>query len=51
MQKATISSQLLYSVDHEIAGRSPKIGEQAYACSPIFGYLLDFREILILTDL
>ena len=34
------------SVDHEIAGRGPKIGERASARSPIFGYSLNFREVL-----
>jgi len=29
-----------------VAGRSPKIGERAYARSPIFGYSLNFREVL-----
>jgi hypothetical protein len=36
----------LLSVDHEITGRSPKIGERAYARSPIFGYSFGFREVL-----
>jgi hypothetical protein len=31
-----------------MAGRGPKIGEWAYAHSPIFGYSLSFREVLIL---
>jgi chromosome partitioning protein len=31
-----------------MAGRSPKIGERAYARSPIFGYPLNFREVLII---
>ena len=31
-----------------IAGRGPKIGERADARSPIFGYSLNFREVLIL---
>jgi hypothetical protein len=30
-----------------MAGRGPKIGERAYARSPIFGYSLSFREVLI----
>ena len=38
----------LLSVDHEMAGRGPKIGERAYARSPIFGYSLSFREVLII---
>jgi hypothetical protein len=38
-----------FSVDHEIAGRGPKIGERAYARSPIFGNSFEFREVLILT--
>jgi hypothetical protein len=29
-----------------MAGRGPKIGERAYARSPIFGYSLSFREVL-----
>jgi quinol monooxygenase YgiN len=31
-----------------MAGRGPKIGERAYARSPIFGYSLSFREVLIM---
>jgi cation diffusion facilitator family transporter len=42
------SSQCAYSVDHEIAGRNPKIGGRAYARPPIFGNSFDFREVLIL---
>jgi hypothetical protein len=38
----------IFSVDHEIAGRGPKIGERASARSPIFGYSLNFCEVLIL---
>ena len=37
-----------YSVDHETAGGSPKIGERTYVRSPIFGNTFDFREVLIL---
>jgi hypothetical protein len=39
---------LLFSVAHEMAGRSPHLGEQALARSPKCGYPLDFREVLIL---
>jgi hypothetical protein len=35
------------SVDHEMAGKGPKIGERPSARSPIFGYSLNFREVLI----
>jgi hypothetical protein len=35
------------SVDYEIPGRSPKIGERTYVRSPIFGYSFGFREALI----
>jgi hypothetical protein len=31
-----------------MAGRGPKIGERAYARSPIFGNSLSFREVLII---
>ena len=34
--------------DDPIAGRGPKIGERADARSPIFGYSLNFREVLIM---
>jgi hypothetical protein len=37
------------SVDHEMAGRGPEIGERAYARSPISGYSLSFREVLRIT--
>jgi len=36
------------SLSTEMAGRGPKIGERAYARSPIFGYSLSFREVLII---
>jgi len=34
-----------------MARRSPKIGERAYARSPIFGYPLNFREVLIISTM
>jgi hypothetical protein len=37
-------------IDHEMAGKGPKIGERAYAHSPIFGYSLSFREVLIMEN-
>jgi hypothetical protein len=42
---------LLLSVDHEKAGKSPKLGERAYARSPNFGYSFDFREVLIIRSI
>ena len=33
-----------------MAGRSPKIGERAYARSPIFKNSFDFREVLIVNN-
>ena len=34
-----------------MAGRSPKLGERAYARSPNFGYSFDFREVLIIDEI
>ncbi len=34
-----------------MAGRSPKLGERAYARSPNFGYPLNFRELLTIGDM
>jgi hypothetical protein len=39
---------LVNSVDPETAERSPKTGVRAYARTPVFGYLLNFREVLII---
>jgi hypothetical protein len=42
------SAIIQLSVDHEIAGRSPKSGERVYTLSPDFGYFLNIREVLVI---
>ncbi len=46
-----IGKSFVLSVDHEMAGRSPKLGERVYARSPNFGYPLNFRELLTIGDM
>ena len=36
------------SAGHETNGRSPKTGVRVYTRTPVFGYPLNFREVLII---